>query len=168
VTEGRRVVGARDGVALAELTEQDRESLAADWDRAFEVDADPRPLPISMSVGRLAVVDAGTGELFGSVSWVPVSNGPTLACLAWNVGIGLRPSARGRGAGWLSQRLLAEHLFASTAVDRLQASTDVDNLAEQAALSKAGFRREGVLRGAQLRGGVRRDIVVFGLLRTDG
>lgn len=163
----RRVVVTRDGVALAELSEKDREVLTTDSDGAFDVDADPRPQPMSVPVGRFAVVDAVTGDLLGSVSWVPVSHGPTTACYAWNVGIGLRPSARGRGVGWLAQRLLAEHLFASTGIDRVQASTDVDNLAEQGALAKAGFRREGVLRGAQLRGGVRRDIVVYGLLRTD-
>jgi RimJ/RimL family protein N-acetyltransferase len=69
--------------------------------------------------------------------------------------------------GTIAQRLLAEHLFATTPLDRVEAGTDVDNIAEQKALERAGFRREGVLRGTQVRGGVRRDLVHYGLLRTD-
>ena len=51
---------------------------------------------------------------------------------------------------------------------RVEASTDVTNLAEQRALEKAGFTREGVLRGAQHRAdGVHHDLVGYAILRTD-
>jgi len=63
--------------------------------------------------------------------------------------------------------MLAEFLFDTTELDRVEATTDVDNVAEQRALEKSGFTREGVTRGAQLRGGVRRDVVHYGLLRSD-
>jgi RimJ/RimL family protein N-acetyltransferase len=43
--------------------------------------------------------------------------------------------------------------------------TDVENIPEQHALEKAGFSREGVLRGAQFRGGAWHDIVVYALVR---
>jgi RimJ/RimL family protein N-acetyltransferase len=43
----------------------------------------------------------------------------------------------------------------------------VDNLAEQKALAKAGFTREGVMRGAGWRDGTWRDGVIYSLLRTD-
>ena len=108
-----------------------------------------------------------TGALLGGVSWHAVDYGGTVSCSAWNIGIGLLPEARGRGIGTLAQRLLVEHLLATTELDRIEASTDVDNVAEQRALEKAGFRREGVLRGAQLRGGIRRDLVHYGLVRGD-
>ncbi|MFF4102605.1 GNAT family N-acetyltransferase [Streptomyces sp. NPDC001903] len=49
----------------------------------------------------------------------------------------------------------------------MQAWTDVRNLAEQRALEKAGFTREGVLRGAQWRGGRWHDQVLFSILRGD-
>ncbi len=65
------------------------------------------------------------------------------------------------------QRLLADHLFATTEVDRVEASTAVDNVAEQKALERAGFRREGVLRGAQVRGDVRHALIQYSRLRTD-
>jgi RimJ/RimL family protein N-acetyltransferase len=52
-------------------------------------------------------------------------------------------------------------------VHRVEASTDVSNLAEQRSLEKAGLRREGVTRGAQFRAGAYHDLVVFALLRDD-
>jgi RimJ/RimL family protein N-acetyltransferase len=79
----------------------------------------------------------------------------------------LLPDARGHGVGSQAQRLLVDHLFATTELFRIEASTDVDNVAEQRALVKAGLRQEGVLRGAQVRGGVRRDIMLFAVVRTD-
>jgi RimJ/RimL family protein N-acetyltransferase len=52
-------------------------------------------------------------------------------------------------------------------VERLEASTDVDNLAEQRALERAGFTREAVLRHAQFRDGGFHDLVLYSRLRGD-
>lgn len=49
-------------------------------------------------------------------------------------------------------------LLATTAVMRVEASTHTDNMAEQRALQKAGFTREGVLRYAQFQDGQWRDL----------
>jgi RimJ/RimL family protein N-acetyltransferase len=167
--DGRRtIVASRDGVALAEPVAGEREKFYVDAAGDFEVDQDDRPRvapPARSAV--LSVLDAATGELLGGVSWHAVDYGGTLGCSAWNIGIGLLPSARGRGVGSTAQRLLAEHLFATTPLDRIEAGTDIENVAEQKALARAGFRREGVLRGTQLRGGERHDLVHYGLLRTD-
>jgi RimJ/RimL family protein N-acetyltransferase len=61
--------------------------------------------------------------------------------------------------------MLAERLFASSGVNRVEAMTDVENVPEQRALEKAGFTREGVVRGAQYRHGAWHDLVVYSLLR---
>jgi RimJ/RimL family protein N-acetyltransferase len=74
---------------------------------------------------------------------------------------------RGRGYGSRAQRLLAEHLFATTPSNRVEADTDVENAAEQRALERAGFTREGVVRGAQYRRGRWHDLVLYSLLRSD-
>ena len=87
--------------------------------------------------------------------------------LAFNVGIALLPEHRGQGHGADAQRQLAAYLFANTRVERLEASTDVDNLAEQRSLEKAGFTREGVLRSAQFRDGAFHDLVLYSRLRGD-
>jgi RimJ/RimL family protein N-acetyltransferase len=116
--------------------------------------------------GNLLVV-AADGTPIGTVSWHGVAYGPNFESRAWNIGISLIPDARGRGYGAIVQRKLAERLFASTAANRVEASTDVENLAEQRALEKAGFSREGVQRRAQWRAGAWHDLVTYALTRDD-
>ena len=78
------------------------------------------------------------------------------------------PEFRGQGYGTAAQRLLARYLFAHTqGVNRVQAETEITNIAEQRALEKAGFTREGVLRGATFRAGKWHDQVVYGVLRAE-
>jgi len=113
--------------------------------------------------GALIVVKGG--ESLGFVTWGrrPV----TVTAYFWEIGIALLPEARGYGYGGLAQALLARYLLAHTPVHRIQASTEVGNLAEQRALEKAGFTREGVIRGTGWRNGAWRDGVIYSLLRTD-
>ena len=116
--------------------------------------------------GSLLVTD-GDDVPVGYVAWRPVLYGPNPGSMAFDLGLTIRPEARGKGHGWRAQALLAEHLFATTGVHRVQASTDVDNVAERRALERAGFTVEGVLRGAQWRHGAYRDLVAYARLRTD-
>ena len=120
---------------------------------------------LSQDHGNLVVEVAG--ETVGDVSWFAVHHGPPPHGRALNIGIALLTEHRGKGYGTQAQRLLADHLFATTRVERLEASTDVLNLAEQRALTKAGFTREGVLRHAQWRAGAFHDVVIFSRLRGE-
>jgi RimJ/RimL family protein N-acetyltransferase len=117
--------------------------------------------------GTLIVERVSDGRPIGSVGWHAVQYGPNAASRAWNIGIALIPDGRGQGLGGEAQRRLADELFATTDVHRVEASTDVDNLPEQRALEKAGFVREGIQRGAQERAGARHDLVTYSRLRTD-
>jgi RimJ/RimL family protein N-acetyltransferase len=121
---------------------------------------------ISEDRGWLAV-ESGDGALIGSVSWLAVSHGPSPACRALHIGIALFPAYRGRGYGTAAQQMLAGYLFATTLVERLEAATDVGNIAERRALENAGFSREGLLRHAQFRDGKWRDLVLYSRLRED-
>ncbi len=139
----------------------------------FEQWGDPPPgvaadakAPEPHGIGRLVVTD-GHDLPLGTVSWHQVMHGPNVGSVALDIGIGLRPEARGHGHGSRAQRMLAEYLFHTFPVHRVQASTDVANVAEQHALSRAGFVREGVLRGAQWRAGDWHDVVLYARLRTD-
>ncbi|MGH8888555.1 MAG: GNAT family N-acetyltransferase [Acidothermaceae bacterium] len=107
------------------------------------------------------------GEPVGDVQWRTVEYGPNNGSRQLDIGITLASSARGKGIGSVAQRMLADFLFNHTTVHRVEASTDITNLAEQNALSKAGFTREGVLRGAQFRCGAWHDLVIYSRLRTD-
>ena len=101
----------------------------------------------------------------GSVSWRKVQTGPT--AFNWAIGIGLAPEFRGRGYGSAAQRLLARYLFAHTQVNRVEATTEITNVAEQRALGKAGFTREGILRGTTFRRGRWHDQVMYSVLRDE-
>jgi len=116
--------------------------------------------------GALAVVDQ-EGTLAGLVSWHYVHWGPNTASRCPAIGIELLPAARGRGIGRAAQRALAELFFRHTAVNRVEAHTDVENLAEQRALEAAGFTREGLIRGAQWRDGAYRDGYLYAIVRSD-
>jgi GNAT superfamily N-acetyltransferase len=101
----------------------------------------------------------------GFMNWRRRPAGPVAYC--WVIGIALLPGARGHGYGTQAHRLLVRYLFAHTPVHRIQADTEVDNIPEQRALEKAGFTREGVLRGIGWRDGAWRDGVTYSILRTD-
>ena len=118
---------------------------------------------ISDDIGILMVVTGD--ERLGFVSWHKVTSTP--ACHYWNIGIALLPQARGHGHGSEAQRQLVRYLFAHTPVHRIEAATELGNVAEQRALEKAGFTREGVLRGVGWRDGAHRDGVWYSVLRTD-
>jgi RimJ/RimL family protein N-acetyltransferase len=107
----------------------------------------------------LAVVS--DDETAGWVSWRPTVSGN------FEFGAALFPSFRGRGIGTEAQRLLIDYLFATTTAHRLEAGTDVDNVAEQRALERLGCTREGVRRGIGFRGGAWRDGVTYSILRNE-
>ncbi len=118
---------------------------------------------ISDDTGILMV--ARGADRLGFVSWHKVPSTP--GCYYWNIGIALLPEARGKGHGTQAQRMLARYLFAHTTVQRIEAATEAGNVAEQRALEKAGFTREGVHRCVGWRDGAYRDGVWYSMLRTD-
>jgi RimJ/RimL family protein N-acetyltransferase len=113
--------------------------------------------------GVLAV--ANGSQRLGFMNWRRQAAGPV--AYSWIIGIALLPEARGRGYGTQAHRLLVRYLFANTPVHRIAADTDIDNVAEQRALEKAGFTREGISRGIGWRDGAWRDGVNYSVLRTD-
>ena len=170
-----RLVRLRD-CALADADTLD------EWSRTMEVggfnDFGPRqPVPREVLAvgplrnernGTLVVERVSDGERVGTIGWRLVTvYGPSPMSDAFQIGIELVPAARGRGLGVEAQRLVADYLFVSSQVNRVEASTDVGNLAEQRALEKAGYQREGVVRGAQFRQGAHHDLVVYARLRSD-
>jgi len=131
------------------------------WEKDGYVAADSTALAV---VGE----DPATGQesVFGIASWEAKDRGgPPGGC--YEIGLALLPEHRGRGVGTAAHQVMVRHLFGCTLAHRLEAQTDADNIAEQKALARAGFRREGVLRGARFREGAWRDMLMYGLVRTD-
>jgi RimJ/RimL family protein N-acetyltransferase len=117
--------------------------------------------------GQLIIEQISDGCPIGAVGWHRVRYGPNPESDAWNIGIALLPDARGQGFGADAQAQLAAYLFATTSLARIEAQTDIDNVAEQRALDRAGFQREGVARSAQFRAGARHDLVTYAVVRGD-
>jgi len=115
--------------------------------------------------GRLLIVTPDN-TVVGFVSY-QVVYGPNSGSRVYNIGIHLAPAYRKKGYGTDAQRLLAGYLFATYPIRRIEAGTDIANSAEQRALEKAGFTREGVLRQAQWRVGEWHDMVVYSKLRGE-
>lgn len=120
---------------------------------------------ISEDVG--SAIAHESGRLLGDISWRRIPTGPTPHSFCWEFGVYVLLAERGRGVGTEAQRLIAAYLFDTTLAQRVQASTDVTNLAEQRSLEKAGFTREGILRGIQFRFGEWHDMVSYSKLRGE-
>jgi RimJ/RimL family protein N-acetyltransferase len=117
--------------------------------------------------GQLIIERVADGKPIGIVGWHATGYGPNAESLAWNIGISLLPEARGQGHGTDAQALLVAYLFENTDRNRIEAQTDVENVAEQRSLEKAGFVREGTARGAQFRAGSYHDLVTYSILRNE-
>jgi len=100
------------------------------------------------------------GQPVGNLSGRSSAYGPTSGSTAMNIGVEIKSDRRRQGFGSESQRLLAELLHREGYV-RVEASTDVTNIAEQRALARAGFEFEGTLRQAQVRASGRHDLQVW-------
>lgn len=136
------------------------------WDDWGEMD----PAAKGMEIQRWIVeVTDNDGHLLpvGDLSAHTVWYGPTSGSRALNIGISLLEDHRGKGIGAIAQRLLAEELHAGGIV-RVEASTDVENIAEQRSLAKAGYQLEGTLRLAQARRDGLHDLQVWAHVQAPG
>jgi RimJ/RimL family protein N-acetyltransferase len=78
-------------------------------------------------------------RVIGVVGWRAISNGPQpQAGQAMNMGCTLLPQYRGHGYGTTAQRLLVEYLFDTFPIHRVEAITDVENLASSVRLRRSG------------------------------
>ncbi|HET6173634.1 MAG TPA: GNAT family protein, partial [Gaiellales bacterium] len=101
-------------------------SAAGDVRRRFELDG-----YLNHDHGRLVVADK-SGATVGGVSYIAVFHGPPPSNRVYNIGIDIDPAQRRRGYGAEAQALLARYLFDTYTVERVEASTDVENIPSSA------------------------------------
>ena len=150
----RRLVGADE--------RPDTASVYDDWG-VFDIRFDEGSLDRAMVEVLTADAPGGSWVPVGDMSWHSELHGPNLGSRAISIGVSLTPDARGRGIGTVAQSLLATALHRA-GVHRVQASTDVQNIAERRSLARAGFVAEGVARGAQVRAHGRHDLMLLSCL----
>jgi RimJ/RimL family protein N-acetyltransferase len=111
-----------------------------------------------------AVVDAGTGELLGSVSLHRIDRSQADA----EVGYWTAAAARGRGVAGAAVEAACRWGFTALALHRVQLYHAVENTASQRVAEKAGFTREGRLRQSHRYGdGRHHDELLWGRLADD-
>jgi [ribosomal protein S5]-alanine N-acetyltransferase len=76
-------------------------------------------------------------------------------------------AARGKGYGREAVGLLVDHLFATTAFERIGATCDVANAPSYRLVEGLGFRREGTMRAALYHHGGWHDVYVYGVTRAE-
>jgi RimJ/RimL family protein N-acetyltransferase len=77
------------------------------------------------------------------------------------------PAVRGLGLGREAVRLLTDHLFRTTSVERVGATCDVENLPSSRLVEGLGFRREGTLRNAFYHHARWHDVHLYGVSRAE-
>jgi RimJ/RimL family protein N-acetyltransferase len=112
---------------------------------------------------NFSVVELASGELAGDALLWGVDTHNRFA----HLGLGLRPSFRGRGLGTDVVRVLCRYGFEIRGLNRLQVDTLADNEGMIRSATRAGFTREGQIRQAGWANGTFVDEVVLGQLASE-
>ena len=83
------------------------------------------------------------------------------------IGYALVPGERGEGYCSEAAQIMVDYLFLSKEIVRIQAHTDVRNVASQRVLEKTGFKKEGIVRKSNFIKGEWRDRYLFSILREE-
>ncbi|UQS26403.1 GNAT family N-acetyltransferase [Amycolatopsis thermalba] len=119
-------------------------------------DTDPGHVPFS-------VVELAGDTLIGTATMWGIDTHHRSA----HIGLGLLPSARGKGYGTDVVAVLCHYGFVVRGLHRLQIETLADNFPMLRAAERNGFVREGVLRSSSWVMGEFLDEVLLGLLAED-
>ena len=123
------------------------------WFAEFQADPDRR--------GWIITAD---DEAAGFLTLTGVATRHRRASWGWYIG---EAAARGRGAGRAAQALGLDLAFDELGLAKVSAEVLADNDVALKAQAAAGFRREGYLREHIIKDGVRRDVVLLGILADE-
>jgi RimJ/RimL family protein N-acetyltransferase len=109
---------------------------------------------------RWFLIEKKDGSKVGTISHRPVGR-------AQEIGYAILPSERRKGYCSEAVKIMVDYLFLSRDIVRIQAHTDVRNVASQKTLEKAGFKKEGVVRKDAFFRGEWRDGCLYSMLREE-
>lgn len=112
-----------------------------------------------------AIVDRASGKLAGSTSYYNIVPDDQRLSIGYTwVGTGYQRTGLNRAA----KHLLLSHAFETLHCERVELETDSRNLKSQQAMRRMGATEEGTLRRHRLtQGGLRRDTVIFSIIRPE-
>ena len=133
-----------DVESLAALAENEPASFAPDGEEGLKrLRRQVERKPTLRDGGVLPLVVESEGRLVGDIqARAPTGGFPPGVC---EIGITLSPEVRGRGLGLEAVRIFTTYLF-EQGLERVQASTAVENAAMRRVLERAGYTFEGILR----------------------
>lgn len=82
-----------------------------------------------------------------------------------NIGLVICEDQRAKNLGTQISTTIIDYLFNNYDLKRIQADTDVNNIAAQKVLEKAGFKKEGVLKNYRYHHGRYNDSVLYAITR---
>ncbi len=113
----------------------------------------------TIAVGHAWAITEDGGEALGRIALFQLREGVA------DIGVIMRPDATGRGLASRALALVCEYGFETVGLHRIGADVDPDNSASLSLFLRAGFQREGLLRGNwKTHLGVR-DSVILGKVR---
>lgn len=144
----------------------------APWDR-FEVDSydalrdairDAPQDPRSLAPRFLLTLGAEGGRPIGVVGYFDSYTALETVDVWYAICL---PEERGKGYGSEAVELLVDYVFSHRPVERVGATSDVENPASWKLLEHLGFTREGTLRRALFHHGLWHDVAIYGLNRAE-
>ena len=115
------------------------------------------------SCEAFAIVDSEHGEFLG----IGVAPRIDREAKTLELGYVVTPAARGRGVATEALRLLTEWSFTKIGALRVELFISTDNDASKAVARRCGYVREGVLRSAHVKEGLREDTEIWSRLPGD-
>ncbi len=110
---------------------------------------------------RKFFIEKKDGAKIGVVNTFPAAGG------LLEIGFTMIPSERGKGYGTEAVQILVDYLFLSRDLVRIQAFTELGNMASQRLLDKVGFKREGTIRKSMFIRGKWKDLLLYSILREE-
>ena len=109
---------------------------------------------------RWFIIEKKDGSKIGSIGHFPVGK-------LFEMGYAIIPSERGKGCCTEAVKIMVDYLFLSKDIGRIQAHTDIRNVASQKVLEKVGFKNEGTIRKSNFIRGEWRDMYLYSILREE-
>ena len=110
------------------------------------------------------IIEKKDGSKIGYM-WHFTSVHPAVKLL--EIGYFLVPSERGKGYCTEAVNIMVDYLFLSKDIIRIQAHTELRNIASQKVLEKVGFEKEGTIRKSIFNRGEWRDANLYSILKEE-
>lgn len=119
----------------------------------------------SSNDNKMFIIEKKDGTRIGMIHYFMVRSGDPYKLL--EIGYTLIPSERNKGYCTEALKIIVDFIFLSKEVERIQATTDIENIASQKVLEKSGFTKEGIVRKMLFSKGKFADSALYSILREE-